>query len=102
MFAALREELRQRVEASREAYGQAQPPAGNAAILRPRGVEVQPVLRPPPETLTLENVRTYQVHLASKCVAWASLNQTAAALRFFHGVTLGMAEMRTTRVSHPV
>ena len=56
----------------------------------------------PPETLTLENVRTYQVHLASKCVAWASLNQTAAALRFFHGVTLGMAEMRTTRVSHPV
>jgi site-specific recombinase XerD len=29
-----------------------------------------------PETLTLEDVRTYQVHLASKGVAWASLNQT--------------------------
>ena len=34
-----------------------------------------------PETLTLEDVRTYQVHLASKGVAWASLNQTVAALR---------------------
>ena len=40
------------------------------------------------ETLTLEDVRTYQVHLA-----WASLNQTVAALRFFYGVTLGMAEI---------
>ena len=45
-----------------------------------------------PETLTLEDVRTYQVHLASKGVAGASLNQTVAALRFFYGVTLGMAE----------
>ena len=35
-----------------------------------------------PETLTLEDVRTFQVHLASKGVAWASLNQTVAALRF--------------------
>ena len=32
-----------------------------------------------PETLALEAVRTYQVHLASKGVAWASLNQTVAA-----------------------
>ena len=46
-----------------------------------------------PATLTLEDVRTFQVHLASKGVAWASLNQTVAALRFFHGVTLGMAEI---------
>ena len=46
-----------------------------------------------PETLTLEDVRTFQVHLASKGVAWASLNQTVAALRFFYGVTLGMAEI---------
>jgi site-specific recombinase XerD len=44
-----------------------------------------------PETLTLD-VRTYQVHLASKGVALASLN-TVAALRFFYGVTLGMAEI---------
>ena len=46
-----------------------------------------------PDTLTLEDVRTFQVHLASKGVAWASLNQTVAALRFFYGVTLGMAEV---------
>ena len=46
-----------------------------------------------PEALTLEDVRTYQVHLASKGVSWASLNQTVAALRFFYGVTLGMAEV---------
>jgi integrase/recombinase XerD len=44
-----------------------------------------------PDTLTLEDVRTFQVHLASKGVAWASLNQTVAALRFFYGVTLGLA-----------
>jgi integrase/recombinase XerD len=46
-----------------------------------------------PDTLTLEDVRTFQVHLASKGVAWASLNQTVAALRFFYGVTLGLAEI---------
>jgi integrase/recombinase XerD len=38
-------------------------------------------------------VRTFQVQLASKGVAWASLNQTVAALRFFYGVTLGLAEV---------
>lgn len=46
-----------------------------------------------PDHLTLEDVRTFQVHLASKGVAWSSLNQTVAALRFFYGVTLGMAEV---------
>ena len=46
-----------------------------------------------PDHLTLEDVRTYQVHLASKGVAWSSLNQTVAALRFFYGVTLAMAEV---------
>jgi len=46
-----------------------------------------------PDTLTLEDVRTFQVHLASKGTSWASLNQTVAALRFFYGVTLGMAEI---------
>jgi site-specific recombinase XerD len=42
-----------------------------------------------PDRLGLEDVRTYQVHLASKGVAWASLNQVVCALRFFYGVTLG-------------
>ena len=46
-----------------------------------------------PDKLRLEDVRTFQVHLASKGVAWSSLNQTVAALRFFYGVTLGMAEV---------
>jgi integrase/recombinase XerD len=31
--------------------------------------------------------------LASKGVAWASLNQVVCALRFFYGVTLGRPEM---------
>lgn len=70
-----------------------QPLAGDATILRPRGIEVQPVFGRSPDTLSLEDVRTYQVHLASKGVAWASLNQAVAALRFFYGITLGMAEI---------
>ena len=42
-----------------------------------------------PDRLGLEDVRAYQVHLASKGVAWASLHQAVCALRFFYGVTLG-------------
>ena len=42
-----------------------------------------------PDRLGLEDVRAYQVHLASKGVAWASLNQAVCALRFFYGVTPG-------------
>jgi len=44
-----------------------------------------------PDRLGLEDVRAYQVHLASKGVAWGSLNQAVCALRFFYGVTLGQA-----------
>ena len=44
-----------------------------------------------PERLELEDVRTYQVHLASQGIAWATLNQTV--LRFFYGVTLGRPEI---------
>jgi integrase/recombinase XerD len=46
-----------------------------------------------PERLELEDVRTYQVHLASQGIAWATLNQTVAALRFFYGVTLDRPEI---------
>ena len=42
-----------------------------------------------PDRLGLEDVRAYRVHLASKGVAWASLNQVVCALRCFYGVTLG-------------
>ena len=43
------------------------------------------------DRLGLEDVRTYQVHLASKGVAWGPLNQVVCALRFFYGVTLDQA-----------
>lgn len=42
-----------------------------------------------PDRLGLEDVRAYQVHLISKGISWASLNQVVCALRFFYGVTLG-------------
>jgi integrase/recombinase XerD len=42
-----------------------------------------------PDRLGLEDVRAFQVHLASKGISWASLNQVVCALRFFYGVTLG-------------
>jgi integrase/recombinase XerD len=42
-----------------------------------------------PDRLGLEDVRAYQVHLVSKGISWASLNQVVCALRFFYGVTLG-------------
>lgn len=43
----------------------------------------------PPDQLTLEDVHTYQLHLArERKVSWAVFNQSVAALRFFYGVTL--------------
>ena len=42
-----------------------------------------------PDRLGVEDVRAYQVHLISKGISWASLNQIVCALRFFYGVTLG-------------
>jgi integrase/recombinase XerD len=44
-----------------------------------------------PDRLGLEDGRAYQVHMASKGVAWGSLNQVVCALRFFYGVTLDQA-----------
>src|SRR5579863_7726915 len=41
-----------------------------------------------PARLGLEDVRAYQVHLISKGISWASLNQVVCAPRFFYGVTL--------------
>jgi site-specific recombinase XerD len=46
-----------------------------------------------PDRLGLEDVRAFQVHLASKGISWASLNQIVAALRFFYGVTLERADV---------
>jgi signal transduction histidine kinase len=44
-----------------------------------------------PDRLDPEDVRAYQVHLASRGVSWGSLNQVVCALRFFYGVTLDQA-----------
>ena len=46
-----------------------------------------------PEHLGIEDVRSYQVHLVGNAIAWASLNQTVSALRFFYGVTLGRKDL---------
>jgi site-specific recombinase XerD len=46
-----------------------------------------------PDRLGLEDVRAFQVHLASKGVSWASLNQVVCALRFFYGATLGQDDI---------
>jgi site-specific recombinase XerD len=46
-----------------------------------------------PDRLGLEDVRAFQVHLASTGISWAALNQTVCALRFFYGVTLGHGEI---------
>jgi site-specific recombinase XerD len=54
-----------------------------------------------PDRLGLEDVRAFQVHLVSKGISWASLNQLVCALRFFYGVTLGyetIPERITARV----
>ena len=43
----------------------------------------------PPDRLTLEDVRRYQLHLTRvRGVSWCYFNQAVAALRFFFGVTL--------------
>jgi site-specific recombinase XerD len=46
-----------------------------------------------PDRLNVEDVRAFQVHLASQGHAWSTVNQTVCALRFFYGVTLGRERM---------
>ncbi len=48
-----------------------------------------------PDRLDLEDVRAFQIHLVANGISWAALNQTVCALRFFYGVTLGMARFRS-------
>ncbi len=58
-----------------------------------------------PDRLGLEDVRAFQVHLASKGISWASLNQIVAALRFFYGVTLGLlvqVPLKTPSFASPI
>jgi site-specific recombinase XerD len=46
-----------------------------------------------PETLDLEDVRAFQVHLVAGGMSWPALNQTVCALRFLYGVTLRRADL---------
>ncbi len=46
-----------------------------------------------PAELGVEEVRAYQVHLVENGIAWATLNPTVSALRFFYGVTLGREDL---------
>jgi integrase/recombinase XerD len=45
-----------------------------------------------PDRLGVEDVRAYQLHLIAKQRSWSHINQTACALRFFYGVTMGQQE----------
>jgi integrase/recombinase XerD len=45
-----------------------------------------------PDRLGIEDVRAYQLHLIAQKRSWSHMNQTACALRFFYGVTLGRQE----------
>ncbi|CDM60074.1 MULTISPECIES: tyrosine-type recombinase/integrase [Rhizobium] len=42
-----------------------------------------------PDRLGPADIHTFQVHLVSTGISWASLNQIVCALRFFYGITLG-------------
>jgi integrase/recombinase XerD len=44
-----------------------------------------------PDSLGLEDVHAFQVHLVATGISWPALNQIVCALRFFYGVTLGQA-----------
>lgn len=45
--------------------------------------------RRPPDQLTPEDIRQYQLHLTrDRKVSWAIFNQAAAAIKFFYGTTL--------------
>jgi integrase/recombinase XerD len=46
-----------------------------------------------PDQASAEDLRRYQLHLASSGVAAPSLNATVTALRFFFAVTLGQSEL---------
>lgn len=53
-----------------------------------------------PDLLGIEDVRAFQVHLASNGISWAALNQIVCALRFFYGITLGQSEV-PERIPYP-
>jgi site-specific recombinase XerD len=47
----------------------------------------------PPDKLTVEHVRSYQLHLVARGLKANTINVILGALRFFYGTTLGRKEM---------
>src|SRR5437660_9325100 len=52
-----------------------------------------------PDTASFEDVRRYQLHLATSSVGVPTLNQSVATLRFFFRVTLKPTRLSSTRRS---
>jgi integrase/recombinase XerD len=46
-----------------------------------------------PDQATMEDVRSFQLHLVRRKIAWATLNQAVSGLRFFFGITVGRADL---------
>jgi integrase/recombinase XerD len=67
--------------------------AGDATILRPCSLEVQPIFWPLAGSAGSREVRAFQVHPVATGISWPALNQTVCARRFFYGVTLGHGEI---------
>ena len=65
--------------------------AGDAAILRQRGLEVQPIFRQVARAAEPGRRPRFPGSLVSTGISWPGLNQIVCALRFFYGVTLGEA-----------
>jgi hypothetical protein len=49
----------------------------------------------PPDRLTAEDLRAFQLHLRERGVPWNTFNQVVCGLRFFYRVTPGRADAVT-------
>ena len=72
-----------------------------SATTRPRTIEAYVAavvkltryFRTPPDQLSPEQVRQFQLHLVQQRVSFSLLNQVTAGLRFFYGITLGRPDV---------
>jgi integrase/recombinase XerD len=79
-------QFRDRMDADMEIRGLA--PGTRKLYLSAMRRFVQHFMRPP-DTLNLEEIRSYQLHLTrERRVSWSVFNIAVAAIRFFYGVTL--------------
>jgi integrase/recombinase XerD len=52
--------------------------------------------RTPPDRLTPEQIRQFQLHLLQRRVSWSLFNQVPCGLRFFFAITLGRPDVVST------